>query len=514
MSSEPLKNRCLEASNRGFPAGSRITKLLRVIAVAASLMTASAAGSALAVDANDVFNRLPGLVDADPGLEGAWIDVDRDDDAGPGRVVFRRVFDSAKADAQTAAIDRLITGLVPTGHFRIDATRDLRLPVSELKAEMARRIAGDQVRFDGCRLLTMRVRRNPADGRIVVVPRFRIVRPGQLPALVAECNKLMDRNPSWRAAGVAAVDTAPDQADLVAEPATPEPNAVFRQALEAIRRVPALRGSWLTVDSDDQGHPGVAATQIIFRRGFDAGRMPEQAAAMEALFRRLVPNGHYRIDTARDAQLPLSSLLAALRRIIDMEPEFAGCSIDSAFYLAPAPAAAPQFDLVLQGRVWRKSQVEAIHDLCARLMAEDPAWQSARVGVSSDCAKTLIERKPDADLAATCYGDAIQRFWARDYAEADRLLALASLDAPANITYRYWRVLAGLASGNEAEAEERLRRTIHGFDVRQRSTEYVEMLRSIYRVQGPLRFSLMAAESRAMISPRMERPAAIASPIQ
>lgn len=467
-------------------------------------------------DVNAIQKNLSQLVRAEPVLEGAWIDVDRDDQPGARdtarRLVFTRVLDTARADAQAAAIDRVIAGLVPAGQYRIDTSRDLRLPFSQLKADIEQCIAADQVRFDGCRLLALEIRRNVTDGRVVVVPRLTIRRSGQLPALVAEINRIMAQQAAWRDNQVVALDNLPDQYQLQAELPTPDPNEVLDRVLEAIRTVPELHGSWLTVDTDDQGHPGVAAKLIVFRRAFDAGRVGQQSAAMDRLMRQLVPNGRYRVDTTKDLRLPLSKLLSDLRRIFDIEPAFAGCAIDSAFYVVPRKEAEPRFDLLLAGRVWKAEQVEAIHDLCARLMSRDPAWQAAGVGVSPQCAETLAVVSPNPARAAFHYSDAMHHFWARDYGNADRLLAAASLDDPSNLVYRYWRVLGGLASGDEVQAEERLQRTIAGFNVRQHSREYVEVLRAIYRIQGPLRMALLAAERRAMRAATLHGPVALAAP--
>lgn len=461
-------------------------------------------------DANVIQKNLARLIQAEPVLEGAWIDVDRDDQPGArdaaNRLVFTRVFDAVRADAQAAAMDRVIAGWVPAGQYRIDTSRDLRLPFSQLKADIGQCIAADQVRFDGCRLLALEIRRNIADGRVVVVPRLTIRRSGQLPALVAEVNRIMAQEADWRDNQVVALDNVPDQYQLRAELPTPDPNEVLDRALEAIRTVPELRGSWLTVDTDDQGHPGVAARLIVFRRAFDAGRVGQQSAAMDRLMRQLVPNGRYRIDTAKDLRLPLSTLLSDLRRIFDIEPAFAGCAIDSVAYIAPRKEAEPRFDLLLSGRVWKREQVAAIHDLCGRFMSRDPAWQAAGVGVSLQCAETLAVVAPNPARAAFHYSDAMHHFWARDYGNADRLLAAASLDDPPNLVYRYYRVLGSLAMGDEVQAEERLQRTIAGFNVRQHSTEYVEVLRAIYRIQGPLRMALLAAERRAMGAATLRGP--------
>jgi hypothetical protein len=394
-------------------------------------------------------------------------------------------------------MERIIAALVPTGQFRVDASRDLKLPVSQLKSEIERVIAHDTVRFDGCRLLTLGVRRNPVDGRIVIVPVFRMLRDGQFTALVAECNKLMARDPTWAAAQVSAVDTYPGQADIVTDAPTPDPNVVLKRAIEALRLNPSLRGAWLTVDTDDQGFPGVAARLIVFQRTLDAGRFEEQSAAINQLARSLVPSGRFRIDAANDRKLPLSSLISEMRRVMDVDPAFAGCVIASVAYVPASTDAEQQFDLLLQGRVWKKAQVERIVELCGTLLAADPAWSATRAGVSVECDRTLAVVPPEPTIAARQYSDAMHHFWAGDYAGADQRLAMASLEDPANIVYRYWRVIGGLAAGDDVVAEDRLRQTIIGFDVRPGSVEHSAVMRSIYRIQGPLRMSLVAAERRA-----------------
>jgi len=412
------------------------------------------------------------------------------------------VFDAAHADRQAAAMKRIIAELVPSGRFRVDAARDLRLPVSQLKSAIERLISLDRIRFDGCQLLSLRLRRNPVDGRIVVIPRFQVLRAGQFTALVAECNKVINRDSAWVTAEVSAIDTDADQADIVEEAPTPDPNVVLARVVDALRSKPALQGAWLTVDTDDQGHPGVASRLIVFRRTLDAGRAEQQAAAIEKLVRSLVPQGRFRIETAKDRRLPLSALIDEMRRVMDMDPAFAGCMIESVAYVPAVRNAEQRFDVLLQGRIWKKAQAERIVQLCGELLSIDPAWDATQAGVSVESAKTLRLVPPDPATAASHYSDAMHHFWAGNYAGADSRLAVASLNDPDNLVYRYWRVIGGLATGDEASAEERLQRTIAGFGVRQRSPEYAEVLRAIYRVQGPLRMALIEAERRATMQPR------------
>jgi hypothetical protein len=102
-------------------------------------------------------------------------------------------------------------------------------------------------------------------------------------------------------------------------------------------------------------------------------------------------------------------------------------------------------------------------------------------------------------MAAHYFSEGMHRFWRGDYKGADDALALATLEWPDNVVYRYWRVLAELASGDDSAGERRLAKTIAGFRVQRNSMAHVEVMRSIYRVQGPLRYSLMRAEDKAMV---------------
>jgi hypothetical protein len=496
------------AMDRGFQPSSRFPHPISLaaavgIAIAGLSQQCWAAQPASdGIDVNILLEQVNEAVAAEPLLEGALLDVDRDDEPGKPNaavgVVFSRVFDAAYADRQAAAMERIIAELVPSGQFRVDASRDLRLPVSQLKSAIDRLIAQDRIRFDSCQLLSLRLRRNPVDGRIVAIPRFRVLRAGQFTALVAECNKLMNRDSAWATAEVSAIDTDTDQADIAEEAPTPDPNLILARVVEALRSNPALQGAWLTVDTDDQGHPGIATRLIIFRRTLDASRAEQQAAAIEELVRSLVPQGRFRIDTAKDRRLPLSAVVNEMRRVMDMDPAFAGCMIDSAAYVPAGRDAEQRFDVLLKGRIWKKAQAERIVGLCGALLSRDPVWDATQAGVSVESAKTLRLVPPNPAIAATQYSDAMHHFWAGDYAGADLRLAVASLNDPDNIVYRYWRVIGGLATGDEANAKERLRRTIVGFDVRQRSPEHAEVLRTIYRIQGPLRMALIEAERQAM----------------
>jgi hypothetical protein len=352
------------------------------------------------------------------------------------------------------------------------------------------------VRFPGCAVLGAGYRINPDDeGALELVPRFRVARDGQFDALAEECRRLVHASPAW--AKVAVYDGDPGQMTIVAEPPEPEINDVFAKLRRAVREMPELRGTWLNVEADDQGHPGVAPTIYRFERAFDTGRAAAQTDAMERVVRKLVPSGRYRFDTAKDRVLPLSDLLDVLKREIDIEPRFAGCSIVDASYRFNEDDDS--FDLVLHGRVWQERQIELVAEACRRLMAEQPAWDAADVQLTTAGDDGLVVVPPSPQQASIYYGQAMNHFWNMNYADADQLLALASIEDPKNVVYRYWRVIGELARNDQDQAERRLQKTVDGFRVRPHSRDHAEVMRSIYRIQGPLRSALIDAENKAMM---------------
>jgi hypothetical protein len=458
----------------------------------------AAEASEPADDLNSIAERLQRALANTPELGGAWVDIEVDPDApeeGPPRFIFKpRVVDSRRADKQFAALDRLARELVPSGHYRFDPASDRRLPLGELLDGLQATIRRD-LRFPGCEVLGAGYRLNPDDGTLELVPRFRVARDGQFDALAEECRRQIHSSPAW--AKVSVYDGDADQKVVVPEPPEPELNELFARVRQAVRQVPALRGSWLDVETDDQGYPGVAPQVYRFRRAFDSRRLATQADAMERLAKQLIPSGRYRFEAEHDRKLPLSELVDALKREIDIEPRFAGCSLAGATYRYNEDDDS--FDLVLHGRVWKEAQVDFIAELCREYMGRDPVWEAAGVQLQTPRDDGLVVVPESPRQAAVYYSQAMHHFWKMEYDEADRLLSLATVEDPKNVVYRYWRVLGELSRGDSAAGERRLQKTIDGYRVRKYSQAHVDVMRSIYRIQGPLRLRLIDAENKAMM---------------
>ncbi len=471
-----------------------------------------------APELNQLMRDITAAIQADPALEGAWLDVERDDQGAPNvaplMYVFQRVLDEDRIAPQSQALEALVRRFVPEGRYRVDESRDVLLPYSRMTTAVRDAIRRAP-KFEGCDFLGGFYTEVEIDESLRWAPKFLVVeefdpadkdRKGlrsperQFDALVAECRNLLAAEPRWKRAGISVIDNLPQergQQQVRREPAGPTQEDVIRRIAAAIKDEPALRGAWLEVQLDDQGAPEVAPTIYAFNRGFDASRVGPQAAALDSLMARLVPSGRRRIESAKDVMLPLTGLIQDVNEQADLDPAYAGCLVSSAFYVRSPDDRSWQ--LVPEGRLWRANQAQPLHELLRDTMAAEPAWAVNGVGMSAKASRELEFVAPNPGYAAHHFSEAMKRFWNGDYRGASDELRLASLDWPDNMVYRYWRVLAELADGDQSAGETRLARTIAGFGLQRHSRAHLEVLRSIYRIQGPLRYALMRAEDKAMV---------------
>lgn len=463
-----------------------------------------AAAAAMGNDINQIATAAAEAVAETPVLAGAYLDVDFDEAAtadGERRFVFRRVLDPAKSDEQRAALDRLMQGLVPSGRYRVDDSADRTFPYSDLASHLRDLIRSDK-RFPGCEFLGGNLRINTTSNDLEFLPRFRVARDGQFDALTDVCRRFLSRRPET--AKIVVRDDSKAQKMVVAERPDPELNQVFAKLQQATRGDVALHGAAIDVEIDDQGQPGVAPKIYVFRRTLDRDRARDLSIAIDQLTRQLIPSGRIRFDVKAERTLPVSALLNAMQREVDIDPMYAGCTV-SHISLAYSNDGS-QIDVVIHGRVWKPAQVELLADLGRRLMRQDSSWESASAVLQTANREDLAVTTPSPLLAGRYYGEAMKLFYAGNYESADKWLALASVEDPTNVVYRYWRVLGLMARGYKSAAEERLAKTIRGLEVRPHSQAHIEVMHAIYRVQGPLRHELIDMERRIMAMDTLALP--------
>ena len=82
-------------------------------------------------------------------------------------------------------------------------------------------------------------------------------------------------------------------------------------------------------------------------------------------------------------------------------------------------------------------------------MADSPVWEAADVQLHTADNESFATVSESPVQGAMYYSQAMHPFWKGDYASADQLLSLASIEDPQNVLYRYWRVIGELARGDQ-----------------------------------------------------------------
>ncbi len=286
---------------------------------------------------------------------------------------------------------------------------------------------------------------------------------------------------------------------------------------EAVRGNPKLAGAWLFVTADDGGDPATTPT-LTFHRVLDRSRAAPQRRELERLIRTWLPKGAYFVDTTRDQEYPYSELMAELQVRVETDPLLGGCAIAAGYY-APDTGEADKLDLVLRGRIAKEAQTVEIERLCGHLMRGDAAWLklSADGGESPEAEAALAISPKTSELSVVepsdahgraFYADGLNAFWKRQYTQAARSFRLAALESPRKLVYYYWWTLADLAGGDASMAGRRMRMVTRRFresNFDRQSTEYRDVVRSLERVQGPLRRALLELESRALFADSQTR---------
>jgi hypothetical protein len=153
--------------------------------------------------------------------------------------------------------------------------------------------------------------------------------------------------------------------------------------------------------------------------------------------------------------------------------------------------------MVLSGKVAEdgvRQQRQWIAELCSALLQLDSAWEPY-AGEFATVAQDMAVIPPSPERGQMLFGRGIEFFWRRQYDAAWNAFHLAALDAPERLSYRYWQILAEIRLGRTEEATDHLVALISRSPT---PTRYREVLKSLERIQGPLRSELMRLEARAI----------------
>ena len=287
-------------------------------------------------------------------------------------------------------------------------------------------------------------------------------------------------------------------------------NVLDQEFAAAVRSNPRLQGAWIDIEytpNADETLPG----KFTIRRVLDADRAAAQRSEIDRLLRVWLHGTKYEVRPQADRVYPLARLLADLELAVETDPTLSGCQITGGYYAAD-PNEPGALNLVLRGRMARDDQDVPIESLCGRLMRRQRAWIKPGAGKPTEVgaavplaiAPKTTELKVVESSEANgrwFYAAALRRFWKMDYAGAARSFHQATLEWPRKLEYHYWWILSDLAQGKPQLARRRMDMVVRRFreeDFDHQSPEYRLVVRSLERVQGPLRQALQRLETQSL----------------
>lgn len=205
--------------------------------------------------------------------------------------------------------------------------------------------------------------------------------------------------------------------------------------------------------------------------------------------------------------LPTDDLVEQFQLDVDVYPELNGCVIHDMEYVAAEFGEGEVLRLSA-----RTSRADQLRILEAQLheFVNDRYERWTRLDVSSE----NVEIIPSSYVLGTrLYNAGLNYYIREDYDAAYNAFTQANIEAPGQLHYQYWRVIAEISVDKMDAALHHVRPLVQ---LRRRpdnayTQQYLGTLRKIERVQGSVRAKLRKLEEEAMLHGRLRRPRATAS---
>ena len=203
------------------------------------------------------------------------------------------------------------------------------------------------------------------------------------------------------------------------------------------------------------------------------------------------------------SQVPLAELLRQVNLTIESSPQLNGCDISGAEMVLKRMGGEVKYTLAFAGQVAEARQLPLMSSAVNRLMTPHAFWgKQLERGDFVTLFDQLNEVPTSTYAGKQYYGQALTEYRKGNYVDATALFGGAVTATPANLAWRYWRVVALLQQGDEAAALDHMRSIVaRGESHRARS----EIATALERVQGSVRQQLIKLEDQAMTTPALMR---------
>lgn len=302
---------------------------------------------------------------------------------------------------------------------------------------------------------------------------------------------------------LAAEQPAEAKKSAPAKPAAATPvDSVLRRATETVVKHVAggaLQGAWLQID----GRGGIYDVLPLL----DESQVEKQVGAVERVLAEIREQNPSAKFTLREPQLrPVTELIASLQHDLEASMDFPGVNITAAVFTVQ-DQDSENLDVVmsLQGRISTEQQREAIRKRGVAWMARHPFWGRRQPGEAKarEYERAYIDTghlkklQQSSLYSSRLFSRAIHLFRSGDVAAARDHFRASMVESSDAVTRHYWLILCELQLGQLDRARNLLRVPMNR--IRDGKLSYEVVLRSLERVQGPLRWKLIAMENAILL---------------
>ena len=452
---------------------------------------------------------------SDAALHGAWVRFEADEEATTGFKFKARVLvDTDRQQEQLQHVQSLLDRL-QLGYSPRIATPIYRAPLSQLIPRL-QAAALSAIGKPGCYVRGLyyaletdqegKVKKDQQGNVTMVVEPFGRTEDEEQWDAVVSCFERETSSAEWADFEAFASYTPRIlRGQLAIRRASPRMVQAYRWLDEALATDPVLKGARVEL-AECLDHRDELSHFDVYQYVTDDRAEAQRAKLSQMLAERLGDSCQVRVDAA----VPLVRLINRLNLVIESRPSLNGCWVEGAYFAGeypqlPAPgkghgtvAGPRQPKMVLYGQVADEQlgkQRAWIAELAGALVRLDPDWKHY-AGEFATVADELAVVLPSPGRGQVLFGQGVTMFWNRRYEDAWRAFHYATLEMPESLAFRYWRILAEMQLGRTADAQDHLVAMVGRSST---PTAYLEVIKSLHRVQGPLRAELLRLESEARL---------------
>lgn len=426
----------------------------------------------------------------DQRLHGTWLDIAECKDAS-GELMHYDVYawyDSTQWGEQRQGIDSLLSRRLGTNQYKL--IYEVPLPLSPLVAKLRERIK--QEMGGGCFVMGAYYDQ-PADAAtnsVELVLYGHVFEEAQKQQITRICEDLRGEDTRWarlpapRTASLQAVD----RRLAVYKPSSHAANKLAK-IYDVLLEERQVQGVWVNLTECFDHKDELVHYDVYLRH--DPQCSTEQRESILAVLDEQLDHPY---EIAGDQELPVLDIIADVNLSIESRRDLSGGLLQGAYFDVNTTGDTLRHELHVYGRVAEDADNETLRVMVRSVLDSERAWQPYRNDLDL-VFKEVAVVAPSPPRGWALFSQGVQLYNQGRFPEASGVFRDAIVEAPDELSFRYWRIMSEIGRGRLPLAYRHMLATTLREPTPVARRRVVNSLES---VQGSPRIALLRMELRAM----------------